>query len=366
MKIAIFNLHLPRPNQASGDRRLYEILQMLSRDHKVDYYYVAWADEPYDSQYSAMLESINIRLIKLHRVRTAAAWYLLGNRYDLGIFEFYNTAKLFLTLFRIFQPRVPALIDSVDVHYLRIKVQNELGIDTHDLWQKKKADELKTYKRADGVLVVSHEDEAELKKENIGKIFYLPNIVPRRTRLEQNEGKVVLFIGGFNHSPNRDAVEWLVTEIWPQVHTRFPDAELRIIGSKMPDYIRAYAKYPGVKPLGFIKDTTAQLDGAQVSVAPLRFGAGMKGKVNEAMASGIPVVSTSFGIQGIPGESGTHFLVTDSATEFSEYIIKLLDSSKLRELIGKNGQDLSENVCGYKVARDCLEKIFRQIGEYGK
>src|SRR5205823_7514884 len=117
-------------------------------------------------------------------------------------------------------------------------------------------------------------------------------------------------------------VVWYVSEIWPIVRARLPDVSMFLIGSRMPEVITALAG-DGVEPLGHVRDLEHYLDRCRVSVAPLRFGAGVKGKIGTAQARGVPVVATTLAIEGMHLEDGRDVLLADSAASFADAIVRL-------------------------------------------
>ncbi len=148
-----------------------------------------------------------------------------------------------------------------------------------------------------------------------------------------------------NHLPNLDGLTWFVKDIWPRVHEAIPDARFTIIGSNTPAEVRAFGALPGIEVLGFVEDTTAYLDRAAISIAPLRYGGGMKGKVVEAMSCGLPIVTTSVGVQGINAVSGEHCLIADHAADFAEAVTSLLNDPQRAREIGLAGQNHIASKC---------------------
>src|SRR5690606_4514163 len=122
----------------------------------------------------------------------------------------------------------------------------------------------------------------------------------------------------FRHDPNLDGVTWFVNEIWPGVRARHPAARLTVIGSYPTRAVHALGETAGVTVLGYVPDLEPHLDRAAVAIAPLRFGAGMKGKVTDAMAAGLPVVTTTIGAQGLDLVGGRHAWIADDADAFAE------------------------------------------------
>lgn len=141
-------------------------------------------------------------------------------------------------------------------------------------------------------------------------------------------GAGILFVGGFGHPPNGDAVHWFAAEILPLVRARIPQANFVVVGSNPPPDIRALAG-PHVQVLGQIDDAALEraYAAARVAVAPLRFGAGVKGKVVEALAKGMPIVTTPIGVQGLEGVDAFVPTSADPATMADEVARLLADDA---------------------------------------
>jgi glycosyltransferase involved in cell wall biosynthesis len=147
----------------------------------------------------------------------------------------------------------------------------------------------------------------------------------------------LLFIGGFRHMPNVDAIEWFVAEVWPLVRARLPALTLTVVGSLMPDRIKAI-NGPGINNLGYVADVESLIAKARISLAPMRYGAGVKGKVNQAMAHGLPVVATSVAAEGMSLRPGIDLLVADEPLAFADAIVRLYGDEALWQSLAENGR----------------------------
>jgi glycosyltransferase involved in cell wall biosynthesis len=205
-------------------------------------------------------------------------------------------------------------------------------------------------------------DEGILSREGgMPPVYLLPIVMPTRPRASVEREREIVFVGGFAHHPNLDGICWFMKEIWPNVHKEVPNAQLTVIGSKAPPEVMAFDAMPGVKVVGFVPETDPYLDRAAISVAPLRYGAGMKGKVIEAMASGLPVVTTSVGAQGIKAVSGEHLMIADEPADFARTLITLLQDSARGERLGLAGQKHVAGLCGPEVVEQNLEQMLRMV-----
>ena len=105
-----------------------------------------------------------------------------------------------------------------------------------------------------------------------------------------------MFIGTYQHPPNHDAAIYFVKEIWPKIHRRLPEARFLVVGSSVTPEILALAG-DGIEVLGFVEDLDSLMAACRLTVAPLRFGAGLKGKVSSSLLSGVPVVASSIAVE---------------------------------------------------------------------
>jgi glycosyltransferase involved in cell wall biosynthesis len=168
----------------------------------------------------------------------------------------------------------------------------------------------------------------------------------------------LLFVGGFRHPPNVDAVRWLVADVLPLIHAQRPDIALHCIGADVPDSIAALASTPGVHIHGHVPDLQPWLEACVVSVAPLRFGAGIKGKINQAMAHGLPVVATPCAVEGMHLHDGSDVLVASDAATFAQAVLRLHDDTALWEQLAVNGRANVAQHFSLESARPTLRRLF--------
>jgi glycosyltransferase involved in cell wall biosynthesis len=290
-----------------------------------------------------------IRVTVLRPLHGNWLWPILLNVYDAAIFEFWHCAEWAIRDLRRVQPWTYLIIDSVDVHFLREEAGLRQGIGDPLSVAERKQREIAAYREGDCVVVVTHEDRRAL--EAVGGIkrqVVLPNITVSHCRPPLTRGADLLFVGGFLHAPNADGVTWFVNEVLPLVTAEVPSVRLTIVGSNASEEVRILGGSAGVDFIGYVEDTGPYLDRAAVSVAPMRFGAGMKGKVTEAMSAGLAVVTTSVGAQGLAAEHGRHLLVGDTAKDFASQIVQLLRQPERAEEIGASAQQYIAALCGFE------------------
>ena len=341
---------VPRPDTNSADRRLVGLLRLMCRCHHV--VLCCPTSEPAEDllvsqRYADQLRELGVRVPTLKTAEFDRFWFhrnISKRSYDVIFFEYWKAAWGHLAIARACQPWAKLIVDSVDVHFLRETAEMDfrpLGPDQRATVSRNQQQELETYRGADAVVVVTAEDQEALAAyPGMPKLYRLPNIVPIRDRSPGPRRPEILFVGGFNHTPNIDGIVWFVQEAWPTVKAAVPEAELTIVGNRPTPEVQALGQVAGVTVVGYVPETDPYLDRAAVVIAPLRYGAGMKGKVTEALACGAAVVTTTISNQGFGAVSNEHLLVGDAPAEFAAQVVALLRDSSRAERLGQAGRDL--------------------------
>lgn len=147
------------------------------------------------------------------------------------------------------------------------------------------------------------------------------------------------FVGALDYEPNTDAVLWFIDAVLPKVRSRLPQAKFRVVG-RGADALGLAHSPPGVEIVGEVADLCPELDAADVSVVPIRLGAGTRLKVIEAMANHIPMVTTSVGCEGIALSDGVHALIADDPRTFADACLRVLASGDLRQRLADQAAEL--------------------------
>lgn len=359
MKILVVTRYIPRPDLSSGERRLQAILKALSSDHQVSLWtpVVRTGDSGKgDGDAVSALESMGILI--LPPGESTYDRLLQEVRYDAGFFEYFWMAEQYMGRFIRSMPEAAVIVDSVDLHFAREESHTDGSLASRWKRLNTRRRELLVYRTADITIAVSREDRDRMKREKgIRRICLVPNIVPSYPRANGLRGPEILFVGGFGWSPNVDAMRWFFSEIWPAVRRLHPEARMSVVGSNPPADLAALSGSNGIEVTGYVTDTSLWLDKAALSVAPLRFGGGMKGKVNEAFAHGVPVVATSIGAQGFDAAGGREMFIADDAESFASCIIRLLENPDLQESMGLAGQALNERLCSPAVVEKAIAEM---------
>jgi glycosyltransferase involved in cell wall biosynthesis len=254
------------------------------------------------------------------------------------------------------------VFDTIDLHYLRERRGAELAGDAalSRAAESTKTRELDLIARSDVTLVVSDAERALLATDAPNaRVEVLSNLHqlagPGRSFAERKD---LVFVGGFRHPPNVDAVRWFANEVFPRVREKLADVRCHVIGSHVVAEIEALAALPGVVVHGHVPDITPYMDGCRIGLAPLRYGAGVKGKVNLSMAHGQPVVATSCAVEGMHLEPGRDVLVADDAQGFADAVVSLYEDESLWNTLSENGlRNVAEHF-SLDAARETVRRVF--------
>lgn len=354
--LPLFDLH-------SGDLRLFTLVKILSKSHDIAYFAHDWAGNRRveTEKYISLLNTLGI---KVHVGSDSFKNAVLSDGYDLAIFEFYGMAEKYLERIGCIQPRCRTIIDTVDVHYLRLHRKYLLTGEESDLRtaEETKRRELSVYAMADIVVAVTEEDANSIRNDIPGaNVRVVPNVHDlARPRGEKNR-KELVFVGGFKHPPNIDAVLYFCEAVLPKVREKVPGVRFTIVGSNPPEEVKALAS-DHVEVTGYVPETTPYLHRSYISVAPLRYGAGMKGKVGEAMAHGLPVVSTSVGAEGMGLTDRENILIADTPEAFRDAIVELMaDPGLYAKIRDKSMEHIAGNYSPEIVGRQ-MERVIGSLG----
>jgi len=270
-----------------------------------------------------------------------------------------------LSLVRRTVPHAKIIFDTVDLHFLReMRAAEHTG--NHAMIrqaQSSRRRELALIRACDVTLVVSPVEQELLSKEvSEAKVELVSNVheVFGR-RVAFGNRKDIVFVGGFGHPPNIDAVEWLVDDIYPRIRRLRPEIGLHLVGD-IPELARPRLAKPGIQIHGKVDELIPWMDGCRVALAPLRYGAGVKGKVNMAMSYGLPVVATSIASEGMRLQDGENILVADDAEAFAAAVLRLYDDESLWTHLSDRSLDNIRQHFSFEAARKALRRALPDVG----
>ncbi len=291
---------------------------------------------------------------------------LHGHEFDMVIISRAEIASRYFEAVRTLAPRAKLVFDTVDLHFVREERAAHLMNDS-SLWRaarRRKRQELAIASQCDATLVVSPVEKEILESECPGiEVRLLPNVidVPRDLPPGYDDRRHLLFVGGFGHDPNIDAVFYFVETILPLIVERLPNVLFQVVGSNVPASIRDLAG-TNVQVVGFVPDVEPLLDTARVSVAPLRFGAGVKGKVNQSMAFGVPTVVTSIAAEGMHLVHEESAMIAEDPASFADAVVRLWTSKPLWERLSKNGRESVREHFSVETANRRIDELLAFAG----
>jgi GT2 family glycosyltransferase/glycosyltransferase involved in cell wall biosynthesis len=330
--LVMIDNYVPEYDKDSGSNKLFNFIQLFG---KLGYSVTFVPDNHHRSEpYTTTFENLGVEILYLSknqpdveaalRERLAIADVVWMGRPELG--------KKYVPIVREF-PDLPILYDTHDLHYVRVRRELELKGVTDPAawsdWERARQLELEVVRSVDVAMTVTDVERRVLEGEGMDNVLVVTNVhdaYARVTGFAETAG--IIFIGGYVHGPNVDAVIWLCDEIMPIVWRTHPHIRATLIGSNVPDAVRALAS-DRVEVAGYIPDVAPYFERARLMVAPLRYGAGLKGKIGQAFAYGLPTITTTIGAEGFDLRSGSDALVEDDAEAFAAAIVRAYDDERL-------------------------------------
>lgn len=349
--VIIVDTKVPEFDKDSGSRRLTEIIKLLIAN-KIGVFLLAdFKEYRFATNYIQYFKDLGV-IVYEPSVNNSGK-LITKNDFLKQVLPFANFAwlhrpEIFEKYYPIVKKNKPDLkifFDMVDFHYLRFKRESELTANPDIM---KNADkylklELDNCQKADKIIVISDVEKETLKdfyKED-SKIISIGNIhqyIENENPVSFEDRKDLLFIGGFDHKPNVDAVQYLSNEIMPLLWKSEPGISISIIGSNPPESILKLNS-DKFKIIGFAKEVSPYFLNSRIFLAPLRYGAGIKGKIGQSLEFGLPLVTTNIGAEGFNFKENRNIIVGNTSQEIVENILLLY---KNKEVWGKVSSDSKE------------------------
>lgn len=313
------------------------------------------------SQHSEAWEKNGVRTLSCDPNSSEAAEILKTLSPDLVVYDRFYTEEKYGWRARELWPEALHMIDTSDLHCLRGARQrahlagSEVFEPTEDFFGEDFLREMASLHRADVCLVVSSFELEWLVQRGFEKerICYLPFSSHADAELKpKGDRHGFCFLGNYRHAPNVDAVRWLESELWPALRKRVPTAELHLYGAYPPQAITQFHGRNGIFSHGFVEDHRQAIARHEVMLAPLRFGAGIKGKILEAWATGTPVLGTPLAFESM----GAGFAEFTNVEGFVDQIQNLQKPEHWRNHV-ELGLDRLKN----RYDREMIFKIFAEF-----
>lgn len=346
MKVLIIGHNWPEPNSSAAGSRMIQLIEVF-REAK---WSCAFACAAKKNAYSSDLQNIGVEQYDIALNDASFDAFISSLNPTLVLFDRFMVEEQFGWRVARVCPSALRILDSEDLHFLRYARENAIkkGVDMEalDLHTDKAFREIASIYRCDLTLIISRYEFELLTADfqiDEQQLLYVPFLLsPLKkeftSRLPSFQERLhFVSIGNFIHAPNRDAMTYLRKEIWPKIRAKLPHAEMHVYGA----YADEAARQLHNKKLGFLVKGRAEnahvvVANARVMLAPLRFGAGLKGKLVEAMQCGTPSVTTSIGAEAMfTGTNWAGYLQND-AQQFAQSAIELYsDESKWKAAQGR-------------------------------
>lgn len=361
--ILVIDSYMPSYDRESGSRRLFELLKIFKA---LNYHVIFVADNGVrEEPYVSVLQNLQIEVLYTQSGYGETIEAQIESRLQLINLAWICRPELnqkYAPLIRQ-QPEIKLIYDTVDLHYLRLK--RAWGINpSHcpkEEWVEMQAQELNMAQEADLTITVTTMEQKILEAQGIEQVAVIPNIhrthQERLPQFEQRSG--ILFIGSYNHAPNVDGVLWLCQEIMPFVWQINPDIKVTLLGNNPSPEVLALAS-DRITVTGYIEDVSPYFLSHKLSVSPLRYGAGMKGKIGQSLEYNLPVVSTHIGMEGMNLVTEEHVLAANNALDFAQQIIRLYTDADLWNKLSSNAAQAIANYSPAAVQQKVAE-IIQQI-----
>ncbi len=327
-RVLVIDATAPTPDQDAGSVTTVKVMEVFQAlDYKVTY--IPLDNWLYQPRYIDPLLRRGIECVyaPFHHKLDA---YLKenGHLFDVvHVFRF-NVMQDAISAIKKHCPQAQIVFNNMDLHYLR--VERQASVENSDLLRATakslKTTELAVMEKAHVVCVPSTVEKALLEAETklTKPVAVMPFMIdlPDRASGFGPPRRDILFLGGYGHSPNIDAAVWMAQEIWPLIRHRMVGSRMVLAGANPTPEVLGLAAGDILVP-GRVDDLGPLFASASVFVAPLRYGAGVKGKIYSAFGAGVPVVSTAIGVEGMNLTEGTHALIADEPAAFADAVLAL-------------------------------------------
>ncbi len=356
----------PQPDRDSGSGDIYWFMRIFMRlGYEVTL--LPALVLPPAGQYTDELRRLGIVCVSAPEVISPEG-FIAGQaaRFDIVLLYRAPLAARFIDLVRQKAPRAKVIFDTVDLHFVREEREALLQRSAAGAARARatKQMELSVIRKADCTIVLSDSERALLKSTVPGADIRLIPIVREIPGCEAPfEGrKDVLFLGGYAHQPNVDAITTFAAETWPAVRAKLPGARLIVAGSNpTPEVLRLDDSAAGVEVRGYVPDLHALMREVRLTVAPLRYGAGAKGKVVTSLAHGVPCVATPVAVEGMGLTPGVDVIVAEDPEAFAAGIAAVHEDPVIWERLSTNGVGFAERTFSVQRVTELIREMLQAL-----
>ncbi|MDX8403688.1 MAG: glycosyltransferase [Mariprofundaceae bacterium] len=371
IKVLIIGYVWPEPCSSGAGVRMMELIHLFLEQQ----WEVIFASPAQLSKHMADLDALDIKKEEISVNNSSFDDFIAKISPNIVLFDSFMMEEQFGWRVEKQSPSALRIIECIDLHLLRDArhqaVKQNRKMELTDLHSEIAKREIAAIYRSDLSIIISGYEQ-KLLEDNFSVPHALTHLCPFMfdeshivsSAPEYNERQHFITIGNFRHAPNWDSVLWLKQTIWPLIRKSLPEAELYIYGSYPPRKATdLHRPEDGFHILGWAPDVTEVMKYAKICLAPLRFGAGIKGKLADAMLAGTPNVTTTIGAEGMTGGLPWCGTIKDHPKAFAEAAIQLYQDQKAWQQAQKNGFDIINHLFNKKRNSDLLIGRIHEILE---
>jgi len=361
--LLIIGFVLPEPKSSAAGNRMMQLIELFLADG----YQITFASTAQNLEFSEDLSLLGIQYKTIELNSATFDTFVLELNPNTVLFDRFMVEEQFGWRVSESCPKALKILDTEDLHCLRqarqLSVKENREFTPNDLYSEVAKREIASILRCDLSLMVSEFEIEVLQQQfKVSKdiLYYLPIFAERLAEVPPYERRNdFVFIGNFLHEPNWDCVKYLSETIWPLLHAKLPEAKMLVYGAyPSQKVLELHKPKHNFYVMGRADNAFEVVKNARVVLAPLRFGAGIKGKLLEAMQCGTPSVTSSIGAEAMAGDLDWNGFIKDNANEFVDVAVTLYKDKKIWERSQEKGFDIIEN--RFKKSHfeyDCITKI---------
>ena len=347
-KLLIIGFVWPEPNSSAAGGRMMQLISIFKQNG----FEITFASPALDSDFMVDLSESGVKKVSIELNNSSFDDFIIELNPDVVLFDRFMIEEQFGWRVSENCPKAIRLLDTEDLHCLRTARQKAFKenrvFELHDLLSEEVAKrEIASILRCDLSFIISEFEMKILKdvfKIDSDLLYYLPFLVYEMSELDLlklplfEERKNFVFIGNFLHEPNWNTVQYLKETIWPLIKKQFPEAVLEVYGAyPSQKVLQLHQPKNGFFIMGRAADANEIVKKARVVLAPIRFGAGLKGKLLEAMQCGTPSITTTIGSEAMHANLSWNGFVTDDTELFAKKAVELYHDENLWIQAQKNG-----------------------------
>lgn len=360
-RVLVVDARVPRPDHDAGSLRMARLMDLLIEQGCA--VTLLPMDRAVPSVATRALEACGVRVFTRRWIRSVPHHLReQGSLYDLVILSHKHVAQKFLAHARRNCPHARIVFDTVDLEFLRESRAIEVSGGDARHAARLEREEIALVRAADTTLVVSDAERTRLlgavPAADVRVVSTVHELRPSGPPFVARGGGI--FIASFEHGPNADAIRWYLEEIHACVRALLPAFELSVIGTDAPRWLLDWQQ-PGVRVLGAVPDLDGPFARARLSIAPLRFGAGVKGKINTSQSYGVPVVSTPLGAEGMHLVHGESVWIADTPDAFAAGVARVHEDADLWARLAEASRRNLEQHFSSARARASIEELLRDL-----